>query len=137
MDTQANVGRLYEAYAKWNDTKGSDLSMWDEYTTEDLCLRSLGDGQYGLEFSCARDGRAQMRAYLEELTGAFEMEHWTLQDTIAQDDRVVGMGVTAWTHKASGKRVETRVVIICRFRGNRVCEYEELYDTAAVAAAAG
>lgn len=58
-----------------------------------------------------------MRQYLKELTDAFQMVHWTLNDTIAQDDRVVGVGVTAWTHKASGQTVETPVVVICRFRG--------------------
>ncbi len=136
MDTQANAEKLRTAYAEWNDSKASDIGMWDKYTTEDLCLRSIGRGQYGLDFSCTRNGREEMRSYLEDLTGAFEMQHWTLQDTIAEGDRVVGIGLTAWTHKKTGKTVETPVVIICRFRDGLVCEYDEFYDTAAVAAAA-
>lgn len=137
MNTLSNTAKLREAYARWNDSKGTDLSMWDEYTTEDICIRSLGGGQYGLDFSNARSGRDQMHAYLKDLTDAFEMIHWTLKDTVAQDDRVVGIGVTAWTHKASGRSVETPVVVICRFRDGRVCEYEELYDTAALVAVNG
>lgn len=137
MNALSNAAKLREAFARWNESKGSDPSMWDDYTTEDLCIRSLGDGKNGLDFSCARKGQDQMHQYLKELTDAFEMVHWTLKDTIAQDDRVVGVGVTAWTHKASGQTVETPVVVICRFRGDRVCEYQEFYDTAALADVAG
>ncbi|MES0825638.1 nuclear transport factor 2 family protein [Ruegeria sp. SCP11] len=134
MDTQGNVAMLRKAFAEWHDSKASDVGMWEKYMTEDLCMRSLGRGQYGLDFSCARDGRAEMWKYLEDLTSAFEMEHWTLKDTIAQDDRVVGIGACAWTHKGTGKRVETPIVIICRFRDGMICEYDEYYDTAAVSA---
>lgn len=134
MDTQRNVEKMRKAFAEWNDSKASDVGMWEKYTTEDLCMRSLGRGQYGLDFSCSRDGRAEMQEYLEDLTSAFEMQHWTLKDTIAQDDRVVGIGVCAWTYKETGKTVETPIVIICSFRDGLVCEYEEFYDTAAVSA---
>ncbi|MCG7520548.1 nuclear transport factor 2 family protein [Ruegeria sp. Ofav3-42] len=136
MDTQSNVEKLRAAFAAWNDSKASDIGMWEKYTTQDLCIRSLGRGQYGLDFSCSRDGHAELKEYLEDLTGAFRMEHWTLKDTIAQDDRVVGIGVTAWTNKKTGRTVETPIVIICRFRDGLVCKYEEYYDTAAFAAAA-
>lgn len=135
MSVPSNANKLREAYAKWNDSKGADLTLWDQYTTEDLCMCSLGEGDYGLDFSCRRQGRAQMHAYLKDLTDAFEMQHWTLMETVEQGDRVVGIGTTAWTHKTTGKLAETRVVVICRFRDGLVCEYEELYDTAAVAAA--
>lgn len=136
MNAQTHAAKLREAYTAWNASKGADLSMWDQYTTDDLRLCSIGRGKYGLEFSCTRHGRAEMHAYLKALTDAFEMQHWTLQDTISEGDRVVGIGTTAWTHKTTGKRVETPVVVICRFRDGLVCEYEEFYDTAAVAAAA-
>ena len=74
---------------------------------------------------------------MKDLTDAFEMIHWTLKDTVAQNDRSVGIGVTAWTHKASSQSIETPVAVICGFRDGRVCEYEELYDTAALAALTG
>jgi ketosteroid isomerase-like protein len=134
MDTQGNVKKMWKAFEEWNACKASDVEMWEKYTTEDLCMRSLGRGKYGLDFSCERNGREEMQEYLEDLTRAFTMEHWTLKDTIAQDDRVVGLGVCAWTHKDSGKTVETPIVIICRFRDGLVCEYDEYYDTAAVSA---
>ncbi len=135
MDVESNVEKLRTAFAMWDACKGSDLTMWNQYTTEDICMRSLGDGHHGLDFSCLRRGQGQMREYLGDLTDAFEMQHWTLLETIAQGDKVVGIGSTAWVHKATKKRAETRVVVICRFRKGLVCEYEEYFDTAAVAAA--
>ncbi|MCA0929794.1 nuclear transport factor 2 family protein [Ruegeria profundi] len=135
MSTQSNVETMRKAFTEWNDCKASDIRMWEKYTTTDLRLRSLGQGQNRLDFSRARDGQTQMLEYLTELTTAFEMQHWTLKDTIAQDDRVVGIGVCAWRHRGTGKTIETPIVIICRFHDGRICEYDEFYDTAAVSAA--
>lgn len=137
MTDQSNAGRLREAYARWNDCKGTDPEMWDAYTTEDLKLQSLAGGKYGLAFSAARDGRAEMHGYLRELTEAFRMEHWTLRETVSEGDRVVGIGTTAWTSKATGKTFETPIVVVCRFRDGCICEYHEFFDTAAVAACVG
>ncbi|MBY6140283.1 nuclear transport factor 2 family protein [Leisingera daeponensis] len=134
MPGQSNADILREAMARWNDCKAGDLTMWDEYTSEDMCLRSMGEGQHGINFSSARNGREQMHSYLAELTNAFEMEHWTLEETVSEGDRVVGLGTTAWTCKATGKRVETPIVLVCRFRGGRICELHEFYDSASVAA---
>ena len=135
MDTKSNVEKMRKAFAEWNDSKASDIKMWEKYTSKDLSLRSLGRGQNGLDFSRARDGQTQMQEYLKDLTSAFEMQHWTLKDTIAQDDRVVGIGVCAWRHRGTHKTIETPIVIICRFHDGLICEYDEFYDTAAVSAA--
>ena len=135
MSVDENSRKLRQAYERWNATKGTDLTMWDEHVTDDICIRSLGRGEHGLTFSCTRRGRPEMHAYLKELTDTFEMQHWTLQETIAQGDQVVGLGLTAWTCRATGKTAETPVVVICRFRDGLVCEYQEFYDTAAISAA--
>ncbi|QAX31539.1 nuclear transport factor 2 family protein [Leisingera sp. NJS204] len=135
MKGLSNAEILREAMTRWNGCKAGDLAMWDDYTTEDMCMRSMGEGAHGLDFSAARNGRAQLRSYLSELTSAFEMEHWTLEETVSEGDRVVGLGTTAWTCKATGKRVETPVAIVCRFRDGRICDLHEFYDSASVAAA--
>ncbi|MFY0308501.1 nuclear transport factor 2 family protein [Leisingera sp. D0M16] len=136
MSGQSNAEILREAMGRWNACKAGDLAMWDDYTSEDMCLRSLAEGGHGLDFSAARNGREELRSYLSELTSAFEMEHWTLEETVSEGDRVVGLGTTAWTCKATGKRVETPIAVVCRFRDGRICELHEFYDTASVAAAA-
>ncbi|MEM7076940.1 MAG: nuclear transport factor 2 family protein [Pseudomonadota bacterium] len=133
MSDTSNADILREAMARWDACKGSDLDMWDDYTTEDVRIQSLGEGNYGIAFSSARDGQQQLHDYLKELTDTFEMEHWTLQETVSEGDRVIGIGTTAWTFKGTGKRVETNIVVVCRFRDGKICALHEFYDTAAVA----
>lgn len=136
MAAKTNSEILMEAYGRWDACKGCDIELWHEYIHDDLVLHSMAEGQHGLDFSAPRNGREELRGYLKELTNLFEMEHWTLKETISQGDRVVGLGVTAWTCRTTGKRVETPVAVVCTFRDGKICEYHEFYDSAAVAAAA-
>lgn len=133
-EEDANVERMHEAWGRWADCKGDDLSMWDDYVTDDISLRSLADGGAGQAFTAARNGRDEMRGYLEGLTSAFRMDFWELDETIASGDRVVGLGRCGWTNRETGKNFETRVAMVTRWRDGRMSEYSEFYDTARVAA---
>ncbi len=134
MESQSNAETLRRVYARWSASKGTDLSMWDDYATDDLRIRSLGEGQDGILFSAARKGRTQLRAYLEDLTQAYALEHWTLKETVSDGDGVIALADTGWTHRDSGKTFEAAVAIICRFRDGKVYDYQEFYDTDAFAA---
>lgn len=129
MDAQSNAETLRRAYECWSRSKGTDLSIWEALTTEDLSIRSLGNGAAGLSFSKARDGREGLQDYLKELTACYALEHWTLKKVVSEGDKVVAVADTAWTHRDSGRSFEAAVAIICRFRGGKVYAYEEFYDT--------
>ena len=62
------------------------------------------------------------------------MGHWRIDETVAEGDRVIGIGSTGWTYKISGKSFVTPVVIVTRWRDGKMCEYGEYYDTAKAAA---
>ncbi len=64
------------------------------------------------------------------------MDLWEIDDTVAEGDRVVGIGRTGWTAKATGKSFVTPIVIVTRWRDGLMCEYGEYYDTAKVAGSA-
>ena len=129
-----NVALMHEAWGRWESTKGADLSIWDDYMAEDFKLFSLSDGSAEVPFTVARNGLQELKEYLEGLTNAFAMDHWKIVETIAQGDRVVGIGTTGWKNKATGKAFVTPIVIVTRWRDGRICEYSEYYDTARVAA---
>lgn len=131
---QQNAARLREAWTMWRDTRGSDLTMWKDYMSEDIKLFSLADGDKCLPFTSSRQGYAELHDYLERLTGTFSMDHWEIDETVAEGDRVIGIGSTGWTHKQSGKSFVTPIVIVTRWRDGMMCEYGEYYDTAKVAA---
>lgn len=133
-ETQDNVRRLREAWAIWNESKGDSPSMWKEYMSEDVKLFSLSNGDHHAPFTAARQGYEEVELYLEGLVGTFSMDHWQIVDTVAEGDRVVGLGSTGWTHKETGKSFVTPIVIVTRSRNGKICEYAEYYDTAKVAA---
>ncbi len=133
-DQADNATLMREAWAEWNDTKGADISLWDRYVSEDIKLCSLADGCEALPFTAQRSGREELRAYLKGLTENFAMDHWRIDETVSEGDRVVGIGSTGWTNRNTGKSFVTPIVIVTRWRDGRICEYAEFYDTACIAA---
>lgn len=109
--------------------------MWDAFFTDDATLFPLADGQGEMEFTKRRQGLNEFREYLRGLVEMFEMQHYTVDQTIAESDRVVGIGSTGWTHRSTGQSFETPVVVVTRWRDGRMNDFSEFYDTARVVAA--
>jgi hypothetical protein len=103
---------------------------------EDVALWSLGRGRKGVDFSANRIGHAGLMEYLRDLVANFRMVHYTLDETVAEGDTVVGIGRTAWTAIATGRTVDTPVVIVTRFRDGKIVGWDEYWDTAAAILAA-
>jgi ketosteroid isomerase-like protein len=133
-EEQANAALLREAFDRWDKTKGSDPSMWRDYVTDDFKLWSIADGGYNLQFTAKRRGLDEFENYLAGLAENLAMDDWRLLDTIAEGDRVVGLGQMTWTNRKTGRRFSSPIAIVVRFRDGRICEYMEYFDTAAVAA---
>ena len=133
-DEQTNAAILREAFGRWGESKGADPTMWRDYVTEDFKLWSIADGGYNLQFTAKRSGLAEFEDYLAGLTENLEMTDWRILDTIAEGDRVVGLGQMAWTNRKTGRTFSSAIAIVVRFRDGRICEYMEYFDTAAVAA---
>ena len=72
--------------------------------------------------------------YLEGLVATFDMLHYTIDDYVAQGDRVVAIGSTAWQDRNTGKSFDTPKVDIWRLKDGRIVEFFEFYDTAKVQA---
>ena len=134
MTPHQNTETLKAAMAAWHDCRGADFSCWLDVTTEDMQLQSLAQGEHGLDFTAKSTTRADFRRYMEGLTGSHSMNFYRADRFVAEGDTVVAIGATSWTTKATGKRFDTPYVLICRFRGDKICEIAEFYDTAQVAA---
>jgi predicted ester cyclase len=48
--------------------------------------------------------------------------HVTIEDVIAEGDRVVGRNTWRWTDTASGKKMQFRGFVMWRFEGNKIAE---------------
>ena len=133
----ANVAILKEAYRRWNDSKGGSVEHWfDSVVAPNISFGSVPRGAAPLEFAKQYDNREELRGYFKGLVGEWSMQHYTIDEYIAQGDAVVARGSTAWTNKKTGKRMETPKVDFWRFKDGKAIEFYEYFDTACVAAAA-
>lgn len=132
-----NVAALREAYALWDESKGTSIDHWMDMLADNVSFGSLARGGVeALPFSTFYDRRADLRRYFEALLRDWEMIHFTAQEFVAQGDAVVMRGSTAWRHRRSGKTFATPKVDFWRFRNGKAIEFFEYFDTAGALQAA-
>ena len=132
----ANVKILKDAYRRWNDSRGGSVEEIMEICAPDICWGSVPRGAAPLEFAKDCSSKDEMRGYFDGLLSGWTMEHYTIDEYVAQGDAVVARGSCAWVNKQTGKRAETPKVDFWRFRDGKAVEFYEYFDTASVAAAA-
>jgi hypothetical protein len=131
MSTEAdNISILRKAYTEWAGTKAASIECWASIIADDARLTSLADGVAELPFTRKRAGRSEIIEYLEGLTNEWEMLSYDVDEFVAQDDRVVALGSTAWRNKLTGRVAATPKIDVWRMRDGKVTEFSEFYDTA-------
>lgn len=132
---QINTEILRTAYTKWHETKGGSVDHWLSIMSDQIDFRSLADGEGGLNFTKTVETRADMERYFSGLGQDMEMIHYTVDQYIAQEDRVVAVGTTSWRVRATGKTFNTPKVDVVRFKDERIVSFFEYYDTAKIISA--
>lgn len=132
---ERNVALLRPLYEAWNATKGASFGSFLEILADDVDWRSLADGGVGMEFTRSCTTKEDVRRYFEGMGRDWEMLHYTVDDYVAQGDRVVALGRCGFRHRRTGRIVETEKADVVRIRDGRVISFFEFYDTAGVDAA--
>jgi ketosteroid isomerase-like protein len=125
-----HVSLLKEAYKQWQETKGGSVEHWLGLMTDDVRFRSLAGGAPKMEFTRTSTCKQEVRDYFSRLTNQWEMIDYTIDEYIAQGDRVVALGTCCFRHKQTGKILDTPKADFHRFRDGKICEFFEFYDTA-------
>jgi uncharacterized protein len=137
MGTPAeNVAKLREAYRQWHDTKGGSVKVWLDMMADHVKVRSLAAGAPTVEFTAEINSKEQLGRYFEGLLADWEMINYKTGRFIAEGEHVAMLGSTAWRNRKTGREVNTPKADFWTFRDGKVVEFHELYDTAALAAAA-
>ena len=136
MSETANVELLRRAYDLWNDSKANSVDHWLDLVADDVRWRSLAAGATGMEFTRDYDSKAGVEKYFADLGRQWAMNYYTVDEFIAQGDRVVMVGRCGWRNKQTGATIDTPKVDILTIRDSRIVEFFELYDTAKVLSAA-
>ncbi|SDR05976.1 ester cyclase [Pseudoxanthomonas sp. CF125] len=123
-DIEANkavVRRYFDAFNR------ADFSHLDEIVTAD----------YGDRLEGQTPGIHVIRSYLEGLKASFPDFTWTIEQIVAEDDRVAVMNRVSGTQlhdfgglKATGNKVDFRAFQIYRIEGGKLAEHWEVADFA-------
>lgn len=132
-----NTEILRTAYQCWADSKGGSCDHWLEMLAENIHFGSLAQGRPdSLAFTQTRAHRDGVAEYLKALTENWAMINYIVDQYVAQGDRVVAIGRTAWRNRSTGKVADTPKVDVWRFDdAGKAIEFYEYYDTAGMIAA--
>jgi ketosteroid isomerase-like protein len=136
MSTDTNVAILKEAYTQYDKTRGGNLAQIFAFMDDNISFGSLLRGAAPVEFASQYDNKQELHRYFEGLLGSWSMQHYTINEYVAQGDVVFARGSCAWTNKQTGKSVETPKVDYWRFKDGKAVEFFEYFDTAEVIKAA-
>jgi ketosteroid isomerase-like protein len=132
MSTESeNVALLKDAYQRWYDTKAASVDHWLSLMTDDVQFRSLAAGAKAMQFTRTSTCKDHVKEYFAGLTAEGEMIDYRVDEYIAQGDRVVALSQVSFKHKKTGKILVTPKADFHKFRGGKICEFFEFYDTAA------
>ncbi|MDH3668409.1 MAG: nuclear transport factor 2 family protein [Paracoccaceae bacterium] len=132
MSDNSNVQTLKRCYDEWHETRGGSVDAWLDIVADDFNLRSMAEGRPGAEFTAPRETKEQLAEYLSGLTGGWNMEYYRVDRYIEDGDMVVALGSTAWTNKATGKRVDTLKADFWTFKDGKATSFLEFYDSCAL-----
>jgi len=135
MNSNADLTELKEAYALWNNSRANSMENWLALIADKVKWSSISDGAPGMEFSARCESKGDVARYMEQLGQTWEMLHYTVDEYIAQGDRVVVLCRCGWKHRVTGKPVETPKADIIRMKGGKIVEFFEFFDTARAFAA--
>jgi ketosteroid isomerase-like protein len=130
-----NVAKLREAYRLWNDTKGGSVGHWMDMMAENVQMQSITDGTDPMPFMKTKHGKTEAAEYFTGMAHDWEMVHFTVEEFIAQNDRVVALGSVAFRHKKTGKLAESPKADVFRFQDGLIVDFYEFFDTAKAFAA--
>lgn len=129
MTEKENVAILKEAYDYWSKNKEQAFENWMNLLSDEVQFKSLADGHQGMEFTRACHCKNDVLRYFQELAGEWEMIEYTVDEYIAQNDRVVAIGSCHWRYIRTGKEVKTPKVDIITMKDSKIVSFFELYDT--------
>jgi ketosteroid isomerase-like protein len=82
-------------------------------------------------FAGSRNGKSAVGKFFQQLDESEEITEFVPKEFIAQDERVVVLGRSKSTVRATGKTYETDWVHVFTLRDGKVAEFHEFFDNAA------
>jgi hypothetical protein len=126
MNEETNTQIVQSGYEKFGsgDIEGL-LNLFSddiEWTVPDI---------EGAPFAGTRSGKEEVGLFFRQLNEAEEITRFEPLEFIAERDKVVVLGYSASTVRATGRSYETDWVHVFHLRDGKVVEFQEFFDNAA------
>jgi ketosteroid isomerase-like protein len=128
MSEEQNVAliqKLFDAFGR------GDIQTILDNSTDDSEFVSPGPSI--IPYSGTKRGRAEIKSYFDALLGTQNNMNLSIDQFVAQGDTVVAIGHYRATVKATGKSIDSPVVLTFHIQNGKVRRHMVLGDTAALA----
>ena len=129
MVSTVALEKLQSAYRHWNSDKGSTAEPLFDLMSDDLKFRSIAGGAPDMAFTRPHSNKEQVKAYFTELARDWQMIFYHVRAFIASGDTVAVVCECSWRHKRTGKVVHSPKLDIVRFKGDKIADFFEFFDT--------
>lgn len=130
MTSEENKQLAIRAYAAF---MAGDMPQLMNVYADDVEWKGI-DSEY-IPFSGTYHGKAGVAEYFAKMNACQEAQRFEPIEYLADGDKVVVYGISAWRVKATGRTYETPWAHIITARDGKVVRFEQYNDTAAVVAA--
>lgn len=126
MNEDANTETIRKCYEKFGQ---GDISGLLEHLSDeiDFSVPEVENAPYGGLWH----GRSQVERFFELIEGAEHLTDFEAREFIAQGDRVVVLGRSTATVRATGRHYSTEWVHIHTVKDDKITAFVEFFDTAA------
>ncbi|MGI9492352.1 MAG: nuclear transport factor 2 family protein [Geminicoccaceae bacterium] len=121
---------LENAYRRWDESGGEDLSLLVDLMEESVQFATLPDGAKPLEFSKPCSNKREVLSYLEGLLGDWDLLWLEIEEFVSDKDYVVVLLRNGWRNRRTDKRFEGHAAHAWRFRGKRASHVRLFFDSA-------
>lgn len=125
----ALIRKLYDAFAK------GDIQTIINHVADDV--EWISEGPAVVPWYGKKKGRAGVQEFFHGLASTQENMKLTIDDFVAQDDRVATFGRFKSKTKATGREIDTPIAHFFRIRDGKVVKFLNFGDTAQAEAAFG
>jgi len=134
--SKETLAALKDAYRRWDESGGEDLSLLVNLMDEDVQFATLPDGTKPLEFSKPCRNKSEVLCYLEGLLGDWDLLWIEIEEIVSERNHVVVLLKNGWRNRRTDKRIESHAAHAWRFKGQQASHIRLFFDSGKWSAAA-
>lgn len=126
----SNAELIRSAFARWQASRGRDVSIWWEIFADNISFRSAARGREPAGFTRSVDRKSAMLRYFDFICLEMEMLDYQIETVIDAGSRVMVVANARWRMRRTGRILRLRSAKVFWFEAGKVVRLENFYDSA-------